>query len=147
MVAANNRGADELAAPLDLLLTSSAVGVAERMMPNASWSRFALSLARQPRVVASRAAGLGRELVSIAEGRSDVAPGKGDRRFADPAWRSNPLLKRAMQAYLAGCTTVDELFSDAHLDWRDAERIRFALDVITEGLSPSNNPLLNPLTC
>ena len=145
MVAANNRGADELAAPLDLLLTSSAVGVAERMMPNASWSRFALCLARQPRVVASRAAGLGRELVSIAEGRSDVAPGKGDRRFADPAWRSNPLLKRAMQAYLAGCTTVDELFSDAHLDWRDAERIRFALDVITEGLSPSNNPLLTPL--
>jgi class II poly(R)-hydroxyalkanoic acid synthase len=40
---------------------------------------------------------------------------------------------------------VDQLFSDAHLDWRDAERIRFVLDVVTEGLSPSNNPLLNPL--
>jgi len=145
VVATTSSGADELAAPLDLLLTSSAVGMAERMMPNTSWSRFALSLARQPRTVASRAAGLGRELVSIAEGRSDIAPGKGDRRFADPAWRGNPLLKRTMQAYLAGCTTVDELFSDAHLDWRDAERIRFALDVITEGLSPSNNPLLNPL--
>jgi hypothetical protein len=33
----------ELAAPLDLLLTSSAVGVAERMMPNVAWSRFALN--------------------------------------------------------------------------------------------------------
>ena len=145
MVTRTNRGADELATPLDLLLTSSAVGVAGRMMPNTSWSRFALSLARQPGSVASRAAGLGRELVSIAEGRSDLAPGKGDRRFSDPAWRANPLLKHTMQAYLASCITVDELFADAKLGWRDAERMRFALDVITEGLSPSNNPLLNPL--
>ena len=32
-----------------------------------------------------------------------------------------------------------------NLDWRDAERIRFVLDFLTEGLSPSNNPVLNPL--
>ena len=40
---------------------------------------------------------------------------------------------------------MDELLSDAHLDWRDAERLRFVLDVLTEGLSHSNNSLLNPL--
>ncbi len=51
MVATNPAAADELAAPLDLLLTSSAVGIAERVMPNVSWSRFALNLARQPRTV------------------------------------------------------------------------------------------------
>ena len=140
-----SRSADELAAPLDLLLTSSAVGVAERMMPNVAWSRFALNLAKQPRTVAARTAGLGRELISVAEGRSELAPAKGDRRFADPAWRGNPLLRRAMQAYLATNNTVDQLFSDATLDWRDGERIRFVLDVLTEGLSPTNNPLLNPL--
>ena len=145
MVATTNPSADELAAPLDLLLTSSAVGMAERMMPNTSWSRFALNLARKPRTVASRAADLSRELVSIAEGHSDRAPGKGDKRFADPAWQGNPLLKRTMQAYLAANDTVNQLFSDANLDWRDAERMRFVLDVITEGLSPSNNPVLNPL--
>jgi polyhydroxyalkanoate synthase len=145
VVAARIDGADELAAPLDLLLTSSAVGVAERMMPDVSWSRFAINLARRPRTVALRAAALGRELVAIAEGRSDLAPGRGDKRFADPAWTGNPLLKRTMQAYLATNNTVNQLFSDAKLDWRDAERIRFVLDVLTEGLSPSNNPLLNPL--
>ena len=145
MVATNNAGGDELAAPLDLLLTSSAVGIAERMMPNTSWSRFALNLARQPKTVASRGTSLGRQLVSIAEGRSDLAPAKGDKRFADAAWQGNPLLRRTMQAYLAAATTVDQLFSDAHLGWRDGERIRFALDVIIEGFSPSNNPLLNPL--
>ena len=54
MVATTRSTADELAAPLDLLLTSSAVGMADRMMPNVAWSRFALNLAKQPRTVASR---------------------------------------------------------------------------------------------
>jgi poly[(R)-3-hydroxyalkanoate] polymerase subunit PhaC len=139
------RAAEELAAPLDLLLTSSAVGVAERMMPNVSWSRFALALARKPGTLASRARELSGQLVAIAEGRSELAPAKGDKRFADPAWQGNPLLKATMQAYLATNDTVNALFSDAELDWRDAERIRFVLDVITEALAPSNNPLLNPL--
>ncbi|MDT5074032.1 MAG: poly[(R)-3-hydroxyalkanoate] polymerase subunit PhaC, partial [Mycobacterium sp.] len=140
-----NSGAEELAAPLDLLLTSSAVGVAERMLPNVAWSRFAINLARRPRTVASRAAALGRELAVIAEGRSELAPSKGDKRFIDPAWHGNPLLRRTMQAYLAANSTVGALFSDADLNWRDAERIRFVLDVLVEGLSPSNNPVLNPL--
>jgi poly[(R)-3-hydroxyalkanoate] polymerase subunit PhaC len=145
VVATTRSTADELAAPLDLLLTSSAMGMADRMLPNVAWSRFALSLAKQPRTVASRAAALGRELIAVAEGRSDVAPTKGDKRFADPAWRGNPLLHRTMQAYLATNNTVNQLFSDANLDWRDAERMRFVLDFVTEGLSPSNNPALNPL--
>ena len=144
MVVTTKASADELAAPLDLLLTSSALGMADRMMPNTAWSRFALSLAKQPSTVASRAASLGRELLSIAEGRSGLAPTKGDKRFADPAWRGNPLLHRAMQAYLATNNTVDQLFSDANLDWRDAERIRFVLDFLTEGLAPSNNPGAEP---
>ena len=95
--------------------------------------------------VASRAAALGRELVTIGQGRSEVAPAKGDKRFSDPAWRGNPLLKRTMQAYLATTDTVYQLLSDAELEWRDAERMKFVLDVLTEGLSPSNNPLLSPL--
>ena len=40
---------------------------------------------------------------------------------------------------------MDSLFADAELDWRDAERIRFVLDVVMEGLAPSNNPLISPL--
>jgi polyhydroxyalkanoate synthase len=145
VVATTTRSADELAAPLDLLLTSSAVGVAQRMMPNTAWSRFALNLAKRPRIVASRAAALGRELVEIGQGRSEVAPVKGDKRFADPAWQGNPVLKRTMQAYLVANDTVDQLFLDADLDWRDSERMRFVLDVLLEGVSPTNNPVLNPL--
>jgi class II poly(R)-hydroxyalkanoic acid synthase len=144
VVSTNADGFDELAVPLDLLLTSPVFGLAERIAPNTSWRKFATNLAKQPGLVASRATTLGKELGSIAMGRSDIAPAKGDKRFADPAWKDNPLLKRTMQAYLAANKTVDQLFSDAQLDWRDAERMRFVLDFVTEGLAPTNIPLVNP---
>jgi polyhydroxyalkanoate synthase len=145
MVATDADGFDELAVPLDLLLMRPVFGLADRITPNSSWRRFAGNLARQPGTVASRATTLGKELAAIAKGRSDVVPAKGDKRFADPAWTGNPLLKRTMQAYLATNSIVDQLFSDAKLDWRDSERMRFVLDFITEGLAPTNNPLVNPL--
>jgi polyhydroxyalkanoate synthase len=90
VVATTRASADELAAPLDLLLTSSAVGMADRLLPNVAWSRFALNLAKQPRTVASRAASLGRELVSIAEGRSDNLRGRCDSRIRRRAIRYPP---------------------------------------------------------
>jgi polyhydroxyalkanoate synthase subunit PhaC len=144
VVSVSADGFDELAVPLDLLLTRPVFGLADRIAPNTSWRKFAMNLAKQPGLVASRATTLGKELGSIAVGRSDIAPAKGDKRFADPAWQGNPLLKRTMQAYLAANKTVDQLFSDAQLDWRDAERMRFVLDFVTEGLAPTNIPLVNP---
>jgi len=137
--------ADEVAAPLDLLLSGSTMGMARRLLPNTSSSRLVSNLARKPRTVTSQTTGLVQELISIVRGNSEIAPAKGDKRFADAAWRANPFLKRTMQAYLAADKTVEELFSAADLEWRDAERIRFALDFFTEALAPSNNPLLNPL--
>jgi poly[(R)-3-hydroxyalkanoate] polymerase subunit PhaC len=145
VVGINTDGFDEYAVPLDLLLTRPVFGLADRIAPNLSWRKFAVELARQPRMVGSRAGTLGRELAAIAAGRSDIAPAKSDKRFADPAWAGNPFLKRTMQAYLAANRTVDQLLSDARLDWRDAERMRFLLDFVSEGLAPTNNPLVNPL--
>jgi polyhydroxyalkanoate synthase len=145
VVAIDTDGLDDFAVPLDLLLTRPVFGLADRIVPNMSWRRFAINLARQPRVVASRASTLGGELATIAAGRSNIAPAKGDKRFADPAWAGNPFLKRTMQAYLATNKTVNQLLSDARLDWRDAERMRFVLDFVTDGLAPSNIPLVNPL--
>ena len=54
-------------------------------------------------------------------------------------------MKRSMLAYLAANETVHELFNDAQLDFRDAERLRFVRDVVMEGIAPSNNPLISPL--
>ncbi|HET7664700.1 MAG TPA: alpha/beta fold hydrolase [Mycobacterium sp.] len=136
---------EELAAPLDLLLINSTRSFTGRMTPNQSWARLGGSLAKQPGTVAGRLGVLGRELASIAAGNCDRAPARADKRFSDPAWQSNPLMRRTMQAYLASADTAEKLFEDAQLDWRDREKMRFVLDNVVEGLSPSNSPMLSPL--
>jgi len=137
--------ADELAAPLDLLLTSATKPFASRMMPNATWARFGARLAQHPGAVAGRAATLTRELGAIAVGNSHRVPARADKRFVDPAWQENPLLHRIMQAYLATSEAAEGLLADAALDWRDNEKMRFVMDNLVEGLAPTNNPLISPL--
>jgi polyhydroxyalkanoate synthase len=144
-MATANTKPDELAAPLDLLLTSATKPFVSRMMPGATWTHFGANLARQPGAVADRVGALTRELGAIAAGNSHRAPARADKRFSDPAWQDNPLLHRIMQAYLAGAETADGLLADAKLDWRDNERMRFVIDNLVEGLAPSNNPLISPL--
>ena len=54
------------------------------------------------------------------------------------------MLRRVLQAYLAGTATLAELQADAELDWADRERVGFQLTNLAEALAPSNNPVLNP---
>ena len=77
-------------------------------------------------------------------GSSQVQPSRRDRRFADPAWAGNPLLRRAMQAYLAAAETAEGVVAEAGLDDADSERVGFVLTNLIDALAPSNNPLLNP---
>ena len=137
--------AEDAASALDLLLSDAALGVVRRFLPSASALRFAAGLARRPRTVRRRATSLASEIVSIAAGRSAIAPGKKDRRFTDPGWASNPLLARLVQAYLAWAGTVESLLADAELDWRDQERMRFVLSNLIDAAAPSNNPLISPV--
>jgi hypothetical protein len=64
-------------------------------------------LARRPRTTGRRLGALAAELARIGIGTSTVAPSKRDRRFADPAWSGNPLLRRVVQAYLATRKTLE----------------------------------------
>ena len=137
--------ADE-AAPLDALLVDAALGPLRRFAPDASTAKFAARLALQPLTVGRRTGSLAAELARIAAGTSALAPTKRDRRFADPAWTENPLLRRIVQAYLAAGQTAEELVGDAALDWRDDKRVRFLTDNLAEALAPSNVPLVNPVS-
>jgi polyhydroxyalkanoate synthase len=143
--AVDAQAAAELAAPLDLLLTDSVLGIGRRMLPSRAWLHFGESLLKRPQLIAGRCRSLADELADIARGRSARMPARSDKRFADTAWSENPLLRRTMQAYLAGADTAGKLLQDADLDWRDRERMQFVLDNIVEALAPTNNPLLNPL--
>ncbi len=134
----------DVAGALDLVLIDAALGQARRFRPGRETLRLLGRLGRRPRMVALRAGDLGREYARIATGASVVAPQKGDRRFADPAWTSNPLLHRAVQTYLATASSAEALVADAELDWRDDQRTRFLLDNLIDAAAPSNNPVLSP---
>jgi polyhydroxyalkanoate synthase subunit PhaC len=131
---------------LDVMLTDAAIedaGVRRFIKPTAAVN-VAAALARRPNRVAHRLGGLGQELARAAAGRSGQAPPKGDRRFVDPAWSENWLLRRLLQSYLATVEVVDELIDDAELDWRTERQARFAAGNILDGLAPTNFPWSNP---
>ena len=132
------------AAPLDALLIDAALGPVRRFAPDLSTAKLGVALIRKPRTTARRLGTLVAETGRIAIGTSTLAPSRRDRRFADEAWTSNPLLRRVVQAYLAGAQTADELLADADLDWRDDQRARFLTENLVEAVSPSYVPLVNP---
>jgi poly[(R)-3-hydroxyalkanoate] polymerase subunit PhaC len=132
-------------AALDVLLTDAVVGNGSRrfIQPRAL-AAVAGGLARRPRTVAGRAGELAAELARVAAGRSERAPSRGDRRFADPAWELNGLLRRGLQAYLAIGDAVDGVITDAQLDWQSERQARFAATNVLDALAPSNYPWSNP---
>jgi polyhydroxyalkanoate synthase subunit PhaC len=136
--------AAESAGALDLLLSDAALGVLRRFRPDASMLRWGVALARNPEIVVRQATGLLSELGKIASGGSEITAPRRDRRFDDPAWRGNPVLRRAMQAYLAAGQAAGSLLAAAELGWRDTERVNFLLTNVIAAAAPSNIPVLSP---
>jgi polyhydroxyalkanoate synthase subunit PhaC len=129
---------------LDLFAPDAALGTLRRFRPDSSMVRYAFRLASRPGTVAARYAKLAAELAGIAMGSSAIAPERRDRRFTDPAWGENPLLRRTVQAYLAVGQSSEALLADAELDWRDSERLKFVLTNLIAASAPSNYPLISP---
>jgi polyhydroxyalkanoate synthase len=96
-----------------------------------------------PLAVARESFNFGAELVKIAIGSSEIVPDKRDWRFKDEVWQSNGVYKRLSQSYLAFCNGANGIISDK-ADWRTQERVKFALDITTSALAPTNALLGNP---
>jgi polyhydroxyalkanoate synthase subunit PhaC len=139
-----SRASEAARSGLDVMLGEAATGGPPRFLAPGSGVKVGAGLARHPRDVAARAAGLTTELARAAVGRSELAPTKGDRRFADPAWEGNWLFRRLLQSYLAIGETVDGLISDSRVDWRAERRARLAAGNVLDALAPTNFPWSNP---
>ena len=87
---------------------------------------------------------LGQELVKISLGRSEVAPEKGDKRFADPAWQQNPLFRATMQSYLTWGTGMERYLDNLGLEGKGVERSRFGVVLLREAMAPTNFFAANP---
>jgi polyhydroxyalkanoate synthase len=131
-------------AALEVLLTDAAVGDGSRFVRPVAAAKVGTGIARHPVSVVRRAGGMGAEFARVATGRSTIKPAGRDRRFADPAWETNGVIRRVLQAYLAVNAAVDGLIDDAHVDWRTERNARFAAQNVLDALAPSNFALTNP---
>jgi polyhydroxyalkanoate synthase len=138
------RGGEAIRSGLDVMLADAVAGTPRFFAPGPA-VRVAAGLARRPGGVVRRAAGLTTELARAATGRSRIAPVGGDRRFADPAWRENWLLRDLLHAYLAVGEMVDGLIDDAGVDWRTERQARLAAGNVMDALAPTNFPWSNPV--
>ncbi|MGY1823313.1 PHA/PHB synthase family protein [Geodermatophilus sp. SYSU D00079] len=105
------------------------------------------ALLGRPRAIAAESVQLGKDLVEIVRGTDRIAPSPRDKRFTDPAWTDNPGYRRLGQGYLAWGAAlqrlVDRMEADG-ADWREVERARFTINVLTSTAAPTNTLLGNP---
>jgi polyhydroxyalkanoate synthase subunit PhaC len=110
----------------------------------AALGRLFQRVAVEPGLALANALDAARQLVEVGVGRSDVAPAPGDKRFMHPAWSSNPLYHRLLQAYLIGARAMRALVDEVDLDPKSRERSRFAVSLLTEAAAPTNTLAGNP---
>ena len=108
---------------------------------NAYW-RFALALARIAPEAAERWSSWDETAgeASGAAGRTLAS----DKRFADPAWHSNPAFFAVGQAYLAAVQLTDDLLAAGQGDAVADAKARLAANLMLAGLAPTNYFVTNP---
>ena len=89
-------------------------------------------------------AALAGDVIRVVLGRSDIDYPERDGRFADPTWRDNSAYRRLGHIYIALCRRLEQLVDEADLDWRSRERARFAINVLTSTVAPTNTLPGNP---
>lgn len=85
-----------------------------------------------------------KELRAILGGTSAAAPDPKDRRYADPAWKTNVFARRAMQLHVTTEAAVARLIERSSLDALRKKQARFLVSLVADALAPSNSPLVNP---
>ena len=78
--------------------------------------------------------------------KAEPALPRQDRRFADPAWREQPVFALIHQTYLLLAERLSEMVDDVRgIDDHEREQLRFALKNVLDAMSPANFPLTNPV--
>lgn len=88
--------------------------------------------------------GIGRE----GQGAAPVEPSlpRKDKRFADAAWREQPVFALIHQTYLLLAERVLEAVDAVDgLEPQEREQLRFATRSVVDAMSPANFPLMNPV--
>ncbi len=146
------KAAPVASSPVDELATNAADGM---LGPNpfvglrrrdllASARKIGLQAVKQPVLLLEQEALLARELISVLAGESELDAAKGDKRFVDPAWQTNPFYRRILQGYVAWGRALTGFVDKSAMDEDNKGRARFALTLLTEALAPTNSLAGNP---
>lgn len=73
-----------------------------------------------------------------------VEPDPKDRRFADPAWTTNPAFYAIRQAYLAAARCATDVVGAAEIDADSARKAELATDLMIDACAPTNFLPTNP---
>ncbi len=130
-------------APADAMgIMSGATDAAAGMLPLDMVNAIADLV--DPAAVAKEMPWLAEERAKIALGQSDISFDKRDKRFADEAWRSVPYFRMLGQSYRLFEMWMERMYQSVEGSWQDKARARFAADVITAAVSPTNYLGSNP---
>ena len=99
---------------------------------------------KAPLATLQQEAGLVRALFSVLTGTADIAPAKGDKRFADPAWNDNPFYRSYLQGYLTWTNALDSFIETTGLDSVARQRAQFVMSLLADSVAPTNTLLGNP---
>ena len=128
------------ASPMGLMTeaTEAAAGMLPMDMVNA------IAELADPVAVAKEMPWLAEELAKVALGKSEVSFDPRDQRFADEAWRTIPYFRILGQSYRLFEMWMNRMYESTDGSWQNKARARFAADVISAALSPTNYLATNP---
>ena len=106
--------------------------------------KIGLQAVKQPALALKQEAALARRLVGALTGAPAAQPPKGDRRFADPAWQTNPLYRGLMEGYLAWGEALQGFVEQSGMDDENKARTGFAVSLLADALAPTNTLPGNP---
>ena len=68
----------------------------------------------------------------------------GDKRFADPAWKTSPLHHKILQSYFAWADAVSAYVEKVDINKHDRVRARLVAGILVDALAPTNALFGNP---
>lgn len=84
------------------------------------------------------------DFLRSVSGESDVAPERGDKRFCDPVWATNPMYRTLMQSFLVWGRELEAWVDGLDLDDRDKLRAKLLAGTLVDSFAPSNMLFGNP---
>lgn len=109
-----------------------------------SVAKFYASALSQPGQAMTRSLAASQEMLKSLMGSASVQPAKGDKRFKDPVWQSNPAYRALMQSYLAWANACASWVDGLNVPQRDKLRAKLATGLAVEALAPTNFLAGNP---